>query len=176
MTQRYIMTAFGTDRPGIVADVTRVLYENGCNLDDTAMTLLEDEFTLIMLFTAAGETTEADLLRECRRLEKEKGVSAFMRRLEARPPSRPRLLPEWSLHVEGQDQAGIVFKVSQFLADNGLNIVNLQSTVKASPESGAAVYLMDIRIQVPPGADRPAIEAGLEAVADELHVDISLAE
>ena len=176
MTQRYIMTAFGKDRPGIVADVTRTLYENGCNLDETAMTLLEDEFTLIMLFTGEGAETETDLLRECRRLEKEKGISAFMRRLEPRTPSRRAPLPERSLHVEGQDQAGIVFKVSQFLADHQLNIIDLKSTVKASPESGAAVYLMDIRIQVPKDADLAAIETGLEAVADELHVDIGLAD
>ena len=52
MGHRFIMTAFGKDRPGIVADVTEMLYENGCNLEDTSMTLLAGEFTLILLFTA----------------------------------------------------------------------------------------------------------------------------
>ncbi|HSO20332.1 MAG TPA: ACT domain-containing protein [Desulfosarcina sp.] len=39
MAQRFIMTAFGKDRPGIVADVTEILFENGRNLEDTSMTL-----------------------------------------------------------------------------------------------------------------------------------------
>ena len=52
MENRFIMTAFGQDRPGIVADVTRLLFENGCNLEDTTMTQLADEFTLILLFTS----------------------------------------------------------------------------------------------------------------------------
>ncbi|MDH3961719.1 MAG: amino acid-binding protein, partial [Desulfuromonadales bacterium] len=34
------MTAFGKDRPGIVADVTSVLYETGCNLEDSTMSML----------------------------------------------------------------------------------------------------------------------------------------
>ncbi|MBW6510960.1 MAG: ACT domain-containing protein [Desulfuromonadaceae bacterium] len=33
MDNRYSMTAFGKDRPGIAADVTGILYENGYNLD-----------------------------------------------------------------------------------------------------------------------------------------------
>ena len=38
MQKKFIMTAFSKDRPGIVADVTEVIYENGCNLEDTTMT------------------------------------------------------------------------------------------------------------------------------------------
>ena len=41
MTHRWIVTALGKDRPGIVAGVTKVLYQLGCNLEDSAMTRLE---------------------------------------------------------------------------------------------------------------------------------------
>ena len=92
------MTAFGEDRPGIVADVTRILYENGCNLEENSMTLLADEFTLILLFSCSSEGIEEELQRECRRLEREKGISAFLRPLDtmkggqsdARPVDRVR--------------------------------------------------------------------------------------
>ena len=40
MSNRFIMTAFGKDRVGIVADVTRLLYENDCNLEDTTINML----------------------------------------------------------------------------------------------------------------------------------------
>ena len=73
MGKHYIMTAFGKDRPGIVADVSQVLYENGCNLEDSTMTLLADEFTLILLFAAGEEDIEEQLSKACRRLEREKG-------------------------------------------------------------------------------------------------------
>jgi glycine cleavage system transcriptional repressor len=32
MEKKFIMTVFCKDRPGIVADVSQVIYENGCNL------------------------------------------------------------------------------------------------------------------------------------------------
>ncbi len=174
MQNRFIMTAFGKDRPGIVADVTRMLYENGCNLEDTAMTMLADEFTLNLLFSSSREDVDETLMKECERLDLEKGISAFVRPLPPRQPKPQGAASEATLHVEGLDQAGIVFKISQYLAENKVNIIDLKSRTKASPESGTAIYLMDIHIQLPAGTSLKAIEEGLSEVADELHVEISL--
>lgn len=174
MATRYIMTAFGNDRPGIVADVTRLLFENGCNLEDNSMTLLADEFTLILLFSCAETGVEERLLQECRRLERDKGISAFIRPLKERQDAATSGVVPCVLHVEGLDQAGIVFKISRYLADQRINIIDLNSRVKESPESGTALYLMDIDVRVPKELTLDQVEEGLATVADELHVDISV--
>ncbi len=174
MDQRFIMTAFGQDRPGIVADVTRLLFENGCNLEETTMTLLADEFTLILLFTSRTPQIEEILDRECRRLERDRGISAFLRPLRQRPVGVGSASAGWVLHVEGEDQAGIVCKVSSFLAELGVNIVDLKSAVRPTPGSGSPFYVMDIHIQVPAAVPGAILEAGLAAVANDLNVDINL--
>lgn len=174
MTGRFIMTAFGKDRPGIVADVTRVLYENGCNLEENSMTLLADEFTLILLFSAPNAESEERLLAECRRLEKDRGISAFIRPLGERKDLSSPEVCAYVVEVEGLDQSGIVYRVSQHLAERGLNILDLKSSVKSSPESGTALYKMQIQIHAPTEISAEEIEAGLTSVADELHVDISV--
>ena len=174
MKNRYIMTAFGKDRPGIVADVTKILYDNSCNLEENSMSMLGDEFTLNLLFSTTQNNVE-DLLRDqCQRLEVEKEITAFIRPLKTKREVQSGGVHNCVLHVEGLDQAGIVYKISQFLADNRLNIADLQSTVELSPESGSALYIMDIHIQIPYGSDMKQIEAGLSSVSDELHVEISL--
>jgi len=174
MKNRYIMTAFGKDRPGIVADVTKILYDNDCNLEENSMSMLADEFTLNLLFSTSQENIE-DLLRDqCQQLEKEKEITAFIRPLPARSEPRQGGVHNCILHVEGLDQAGIVYKISRFLSDNKLNIADLQSTVELSPESGTALYIMDIHIQIPYGTDMERVESGLSDVADDLHVEISM--
>lgn len=172
MGNRYIMTAFGKDRVGIVADVTRLLYENDCNLEDTSMSMLADEFTLSLLFSSQKPDIEEQLAKECRRLEMEKGISAFVRPLPAAQQKASKGYKTCTLHIEGLDQAGIVYKTSQFLADCKLNIISLTSTAKASPESGAPIYSMDIHIQVPEQISLDEVEDKLTDVADELHVDV----
>jgi len=174
MQNRYIMTAFGKDRPGIVADVTQILYENGCNLEDTTMSMLDDEFTINLLFSSGNSSIGTNLLEECRKLEQVKNISAFIRPVNERHPTGRGDFTLCTVHVEGLDQAGIVYKISQFLADRSLNIVDLKSTVKTTPESGTVLYLMDIHIQVPASSSIAAIEGGLNTVAEELNLDITL--
>jgi glycine cleavage system transcriptional repressor len=172
MQNRYIMTAFGKDRPGIVADVTEILYAQGCNLEDTRMSLLADEFTLNLLFSSQRPDLEQTLHQQCLALENDKGVSSFIRPLPERQASISIGLSQCTLHVEGIDQAGIVYKVSRFLAARKLNIIDLRSTVKPTPESGSNIYLMDIKIQLPAERSAQQVEQELSTVADELNVEI----
>ena len=175
MEKKFIMTAFGKDRIGFVADVSRVIYENGCNLEDSTMTGVADEFALILLFSGREEGgLEDQLAKDCRRLEREKGISAFIRPVSSETAEPKEAFSSRTLHVEGLDQAGIVYKISRYLADNNINIANLNSKVDCSPESGAAIYTMEIQIEILQGAPLENIERALAQVADDLNVDITL--
>lgn len=175
MSNRYIMTAFGKDRPGIVADVTRLLYDHDCNLEDTTMSMLANEFTLSLLFSSPRQGIEEQLLKDCRHLEREAGISAFVRPLQPLQSPDRRSYKTCTLNIEGLDQAGIVYKTSQFLADHKLNISQLESSASASPQSGATIYSMTIHVQVPEELPFDQLEEELSQVADELNVDVRLA-
>ncbi len=176
MEQKYIMTAFGKDRPGIVADVTQLIYENGCNLEDTTMTLLAGEFTLIVLLSSLDDNSDnltERLQTACRRLEQEKGLSAFVRQVEslegfAVGPHAPH-----TIRLEGMDQAGIVYKISRYLADQGINIVDLKSKRQFMAQSGTALYSMEIQVQIPKSLSLDEFDKGLSQIGDELDVEIT---
>lgn len=179
MPHQYILTAFSKDRPGIVADITRIIYENNCNLEESAMANLAGEFALIFLFSplssSNGDDLEDLLAKECRRLERDQGISAFVKAVgPAQASSGQEDVEPATILVEGLDHAGIVYKVSNFLAENRINISSLTSAVKPSPESGATFYSMRIEVQIPTSARRSEIEKGLRRIGDELHVDVIL--
>lgn len=44
-----IVTVTGKDRKGIIADVCRILADNGINILDISQTVMQDFFTMIML-------------------------------------------------------------------------------------------------------------------------------
>ena len=174
MDKRFIMTAFSKDRPGIVADVTEVIYENGCNLEDSTMTSMLDEFAIILLFTGQGERLEEQLSGDCRRLEREKDITAFIRPVEAEDKGKPVDITTKTINVEGIDQTGIVFKISRFLANHNINIESPTSRRFTSPESGTAFYSMEIKAQVPAKISLETLENGLSQVGEELSLDITL--
>jgi glycine cleavage system transcriptional repressor len=176
MEQKFILTAFGKDRPGIVADVTGLIFENGCNLEDTTMTLLAGEFTLIVLLSAldSSRTDLAESLKTaCRRLEQEKGLSAFVREVESMEGFEVGPYSPHTIRLEGMDQAGIVFKISRYLANYGINIIDLKSKRQYMPQSGAALYSMEIQVQIPKTVSLDEFDKGLSQIGDELDVEIS---
>lgn len=172
MQKTFLMTAFGKDRPGIVADVTEVIYDTGCNLEDTSMTRLADEFTLVLLFTGPADGLADRLNKECRRLEITKNLSAFVRQVEIEDAAPVRGDLE-TITVVGLDQTGMVFKISKFLADQGINIEQLRSKRSFSAQSGAALYHMEIKVLTPGAKRLQDYQEGLDHLANELNVDIA---
>ena len=177
MRKRFIMTAFGKDRLGFIADVARVIYENGCSLEDSTMTNLSDEFAMIFLVEGQEDSSARlsllnRLSNECRRLELERGISAFVRPLSSAGQTEKKGDSHHTLHVEGLDQVGIVYKISRYLADNKVNITHFESKSRPSPQTGATMYTINLEIELPDGVKRESLEEGLSRIGEELNVDI----
>ena len=168
------MTAFGKDRPGIVAEIAEVVYENRCNLEDSNMGRLADEFTLILLLTGNGDDLAEKLSRDCKRLEREKDIFVFIRSLDYTIPDIKNGNSLCIIEVEGIDQAGIVYNISKLLSDNDINIESLKSKKKFSPNSGTALYSMVIKAKTPEGISIDQLGDKLEDLAEELNVDITI--
>lgn len=177
MQKKYLFTAFSKDRPGIVADISRVLYEHECNIEESSMMYLAGEFAILLLLSAPASATEEvmdTLSTECRRLEREKNITAYIRPLSEEVAEVKNNYVEKTIQVEGLDQTGIVFKVSQFLADSNINIATLESKISQSPQSGGAYYSMTIAVEIPLDLSMQNVEDGLSNIGDELNVDISI--
>lgn len=176
MSNKFLLTAFSKDRPGIVADISQVIYENGYNLEDSNMAYLAGEFSILLLLSDPSMTGEDEVMSklsvECRRLEREKGITAYIRPVESESHSPKTDVVVKNISVEGFDQAGIVYKVSRFLADANINILTLTSEVKRSPQSGESLYHMSLQVEVPAGLSIHKVEEGLEAIGDSLNVDV----
>lgn len=178
MSNKFLLTAFSEDRPGIVASISELIYENGCHLEDSAMANLSGEFAILLLFSSRRGENEVSLQEKlstaCRRLERDQGITAYIRPLTVDRPKRKTDTLTKTIHVEGLDQAGIVFKVSRFLAANQINIGHLNSEVRSSPQSGAALYTMKIRAEIPKSFALQDLEDGLNQIGDELNVDVTI--
>lgn len=59
MTQHLVITAVGTDRPGVCNQVVHLVTQSGCNIIDSRIALFGEEFTLIMLLSGKANNITA---------------------------------------------------------------------------------------------------------------------
>lgn len=176
MKQWFALSAIGRDRPGIVADLSELIYECDCNLEDSSMTILGSEFAVLLLLTGEGEGIADRLASACKRLEWEKRLTVFFRPLDAEPiPYRAsQRANRYALQAAGVDKAGIVARLARCLADQRVNIAQMQTQSRPEPESGTPIYTVRMVIDVPGEVDVPALRERLETVARELCVDLTV--
>lgn len=136
--QWFMLTLIGEDKPGIVAAVTKTLYDMGLNLGETSMLRLGGNFTIMMMVSGARDEPQL-------RGQLEPVVAAQKMRLHVDPIQahlHEHLVPNIQVTVSGADRAGIVAQVTAVLAEAGLNILDLESDVAGTRDR--PVYIMQI--------------------------------
>ena len=137
-TQWHMLTLIGEDKPGIVAAVTRALFDFGLNLGETSMLRLGGNFTVMMM--VSGEQGEAELRERLKPVIEAQGMCLNIDPIEAH--LHEHLVPNIQVTVTGADRAGIVAQVTSALAGAGFNILDLESDVAGTADK--PVYIMQI--------------------------------
>jgi glycine cleavage system transcriptional repressor len=176
MKTYFILSAVGKDRPGIVADVSEVIYECGGNIEDSSMSLLRNYFAILVLFSTEREEVNQRLSSGFKHLEQEKNLTVFYSPItfaEAHPKPKEQA-DRFKITTSGVDHAGIVFRVCRLLSDQGINIIDMETRRILSPESGTPLFEMDIDIDVPHSLSEQGLREDLHRLANELVIDLVL--
>jgi ACT domain-containing protein len=76
---RVILTAFGLNKPGIIASLTRALGESNCDIQDLSQKLMSDFFTVIMVVDVSGSNKELRELQDVlNRVAEEMQIKVYM--------------------------------------------------------------------------------------------------
>ena len=159
------VSAVGVDRPGIVAAVSRVVFEHGGNIEDSRMALLGGHFAMMLIVAVPEGTDAADL--EGALSSATAGMDLVVSaRPVAETPQGHAQGDAYVLTVYGADRPGIVADVTGALAASNANITDLATHV-----AEGNVYIMVIEVGLPAGADPEAVEAAVRRAGGG--VDIS---
>lgn len=160
------VSAIGEDRPGIVAAVTGLLLEHGCNLADCSMSLLRRQFAMILLVEAPDELSEEGLAAALEEPARRFGLVTSVREVphaETTSSGRPHVVS-----VYGPDRPGIVHRVASVLAGLGANVTDLVSRL-----AGDDLYMVVVEVDLPDEADAGAVANELQAAAREMAVELT---
>ena len=159
------VTVVGNDRPGIVAGVTRVLFEAGCNLLDASSTILHGHFSMMLIVLVPEGSSPAELEERLSPVGDELQLLITVRAVE---DAAPDVVPATHMvSVYGADQPGIVFKVTQLLADSGVNITALSSRVIGSDDQPVYALMLEV-------AAETDVASQVDALREQLNMDVTV--
>jgi glycine cleavage system regulatory protein len=168
-----VLTVLGDDRPGLVSAVASVVADHDGNWLTGELARLAGKFAGIVLVEVPADQEAA--LRAA--LEALAATGLHVTASAAGGPAGPADQSPGAtlaLSLVGQDRPGIVAQVSAALAAHGVSIEALHTESREAPMAGGLLFEAQARLAAPAGVDFEALRPALEAIADELMVDLEL--
>jgi glycine cleavage system transcriptional repressor len=168
-----ILSILGQDRPGIVAAVSKVLFEQNCNIENVSQTTLQFVFAGIFIVSMPGDLPIDSLHKSLNAKMAPLGLDVHITLLN--PDAAPLLPPPGEAYIittQGPDRKGLVAGISEVIARFGGNITNLQAVFKGGDDPGANIMIYEV--DVPPQTDQQALNRELKKRANELRLEIDI--
>ena len=168
----FALTIIGRDRPGIVSQVTEILFRSGCNIADSSCSILGGQFAMILIISHpefSGRESFGDAFAPL----EESGLSVFLRTLKPGGEKHPKMEGEICLiSVYGADKPGIVYRVARELGSRNVNITDLNTKLVGTEQR--PVYVMMLEAVLPVGFTPEELTEIMGRLKGELQVDITV--
>ena len=170
-----IISAVGSDRPGIVSELSGAITSHGGNIEKSRMTRLGSDFTIIMLVTVDPKWEESLVVA----LQAIKELSITTKGTEAKVIAGENCKDNTAgencqISLSGADNEGIVKVLSKYLKEKSINIIEMDTHISQAPISGSPLFNLNASISIPGEVDGRDIQSDLSQIAQELGVEIHL--
>jgi glycine cleavage system regulatory protein len=169
MNNSIVLTIISEDRPGIVQKVSSTLKKHGGNWTQSSMSTLAGQFAGILLVSVPSTNADA-CLADLRDLE-DLGMHITAEICDEAPATGKTW--EYTLELVGNDQPGIVHTITKLLASHSISVQEFESAVESGSMAGGAIFRANARLQVPDSINMDDLEAEIEAIANDLMVEIN---
>ena len=168
----FALTIVGRDRPGIVSQVTEILFNIGCNIADSSCSILGGQFAMILILEHPEFTARESFGESFKPLE-ESDLTVALRVLKPGGEVRPQIEGELCMiSVYGADKPGIVYRVASVLGENKVNITDLNTKLVGTKER--PVYVMILEAALPEGVNESDVNGWMNSIREALQVDITV--
>jgi glycine cleavage system transcriptional repressor len=163
MGKQMVMSVMSKDRPGIVADITGVIYQLRGDLADLNQSVLCGYFSMILIASFDDAVTPEDVVAGFSHLPSATKLEVVVKEMEAPLESAPegRSQEVYVLTVQGQNKSGLVHRIGLFCCQHGINILDLATTLSRG------LYTMILQLDLSHVESVDAIRTDLARCAEE---------
>ncbi|MGF1691305.1 glycine cleavage system protein R [Photobacterium kagoshimensis] len=159
-----VITVIGKDRPGLVEQLSDVVYSNHGNWLSSSLSKLAGQFAGILHIEVASQ--HLGVLRAALSQIDALQIQIVEEQNETQAAAQ--------LHhccVTANDRPGIVNDVTTLLSQLGVNIDKLETNTQSAPNWGYPIFTAHFDLELPPALGLDTVQQELENLADDLTVD-----
>jgi glycine cleavage system regulatory protein len=165
-----VFTFIGTDKPGLVEKIANTVAAQQGNWLESRLSQLAGQFAGIARVSIADSQLEplcqalTALCSDELKIIVQKGVTG----LDSANSQ------QHTITILGSDRPGIVKEVSSALAAHHINVCEMSSNITSAPMTAEPLFEATVIIQVPAKLDLIEISEELDAIANDLDIDLTL--
>ena len=171
MSQLIVISAVGSDRTGVVQDLTKVILSCDGNIEESRMTTLGSEFAMLLLVSGNWATLNK-LEQGLNKLGEAKNLSIAIRQTDAKLPAGDRM--PYAVDIVSLDQQGIVFNLANFFASRDIEIADVATRSYAAAHTGSPMFAVQMAINVPSAVHIAQLREEFMEICDRLNLDAIL--
>ena len=168
MSQLLVISAMGSDRPGVVHEVTEVIRRNEGNILESRMATLGSEFAMLLLVSGHWHTINK-LETALDKLAEASNLAITLRQTRRKPAGEP-MIP-YAVDVICLDQEGIVSDVSGFFASRGVEIAELSTRSYPAAHTGAPMFSVQATVSIPATVSIAQLREEFLQFCDHMNID-----
>lgn len=169
MKQSIVMTVLGDDSAGLVKSLSELIVQYQGEWLESNMAHLSGKFAGILMINLPTDKID----EFCQQLSLSKfGLQVSFEKVSQQ--EKDNSIISYSLDLIGQDQAGIVNKLSSALAKININVEQLHTEVIDASMSGEHLFKAEVTLGVPATISEENLQDAINNIANELVLDIEL--
>ena len=164
---KILITAIGTDRPGLVNKITSTINDNNGNIDNSKMIKINDQFAIIVDFSLL----KGDVTNIIDKLKRIKDLNLSYKKIKT---DNPKNRTAKTYLMKGADDQGIINTVSEYFKNKQVNIIEIDTFIEMAPITAAPLFNMKITIDSNNASDLNQMTEEISQICKNLNLDIHL--
>lgn len=164
--QSLVISIMGKDKPGLVDTLAKCIYKHNGNWQGSSFARMAGMFTgFVEVHVPDSEHNNL--------LDALNAISDLSVQSVAVASAPSDLVTQLTVDVVGNDKPGIVQELTTVLNQFNLNILSFSSHCESAPNWGSLIFKASAVISVPENFNDDALQDALEALANDMIVDIN---
>ena len=165
---KLFLNTYGVDKPGIVSDISKLIYSVNGNIIESKMVRLENIFTIVMSFEipADNKSILQDKIKSINDLHTTiDNLDSFIKKSNHK---------EYKFSLECLDSEGIVNHFTTFFRLQNINVDEMDTTTTNAPITGSILFNLDAVLSIPQDINKDELIISLNILSEKYNVKYDL--